>query len=86
MNQFLLLCLFLFLHSQHIFENGNLKECIEHISVDSILIDGKSSNDVGELVLKDREMLGNNGLILISATVDKRNKKIKNDLLTYQLP
>lgn len=60
------------------FENGNLKECIEHISVDSILIDGKSSNDVGELVLKDREMLGNNGLILVSATVDKRSKKIKN--------
>lgn len=60
------------------FEDGVLKECIEHISVDSILIDGKSSNDVGELVLKDREMLGNNGLILVSATVDKRNKRIKN--------
>ena len=60
------------------FEGGNLKEVYEHIQVDSILIDGKSSNDVGELVLKDREMLGNNGLILISATVDKRSKNIKN--------
>lgn len=50
----------------------------EHIKVDDILIDGKSSNDVGELVLKDREMLGNNGLILISATVDKKTKNIKN--------
>lgn len=57
---------------------GTLKESYEHIKVDDILIDGKSSNDVGELVLKDREMLGNNGLILISATVDKKNKNIKN--------
>lgn len=58
--------------------DGELKDNFEHIKVDDILIDGKSSNDVGELVLKDREMLGNNGLILISATVDKRNKTIKN--------
>lgn len=60
------------------FVDGELKEDFNHIHVDDILIDGKSSNDVGELVLKDREMLGNNGLILISATVDKRNKRIKN--------
>ena len=60
------------------FIDGVLKEGLEHIHVDDILIDGKSSNDVGELVLKDREMLGNNGLVLICATVDKRSKKIKN--------
>ncbi len=41
-----------------------------------ILIDGKSTSDIGELVLKDREMLGNNGLVLISATLDKKTKKI----------
>ena len=31
---------------------------------------------MGELVLKDREMLGNNGVVLISATMDKKTKKI----------
>ena len=60
------------------FIDGELKEDFEHIDVNDVLIDGKSSNDVGELVLKDREMLGNNGLILISATIDKKNKKIIN--------
>lgn len=60
------------------FVDGQLKEEFEHIEVDDVLIDGKSSDDVGELVLKDREMLGNNGLILISATVDKKTKKIIN--------
>ena len=58
--------------------NGKLIENDDKVFVDDILIDGIISNDVGELVLKDREMLGNNGLILISATVDKRNKQIKN--------
>lgn len=59
-------------------EDGIFVDKGEHIKVDDILIDGKSSSDVGELVLKDREMLGNNGLILISATVDKKTKQIIN--------
>ena len=58
------------------FNDGKLIPKGEHIKVDDVLIDGKSSNDVGELVLKDREMLGNNGLVLISATVSKKNKNI----------
>ncbi len=59
-------------------ENGELKLTNKHIDVNETLIDGKSINDVGEPVIKDREMLGNNGLILISATVDKKTKKILN--------
>ena len=56
--------------------DGNLVDDFEHVDVNDILIDGKSINDVGELVLKDREMLGNNGVVLISATMDKKTKKI----------
>ena len=48
----------------------------EHIDVDDILIDGKSQSDIGELVLKDREMLGENGIVIISATLDRQTKKI----------
>ena len=46
------------------------------IKIDDILIDGKSSEDVGDLVLKDRELLSSNGLVLISATLSKKDKKI----------
>ena len=60
------------------FVDGELIDKGEHIEVDDILIDGKSSSDVGELVLKDREMLSTNGLILISATIDKKTKRIIN--------
>ncbi len=58
------------------FENGKLVECFDRVFVDDILIDGKSSEDVGELVLKDRELLSSNGLVLISATLSKKEKKL----------
>lgn len=58
------------------FDKGKLSQEPKNIFVDDVLIDGKSSEDVGELVLKDREMLSTNGLVLISATLDKKNKNI----------
>lgn len=58
------------------FIDGVLQDKFETIKVDDILIDGKSTDDVGELVIKDREMLGENGIMLISATLDKQTKKV----------
>lgn len=58
------------------FENGQLVESFEHIQVDEILIDGKSQGDIGELVLKDREMLGENGIVIISVTLNKKTKEV----------
>ena len=46
----------------------------EHIFIDDVLIDGSSSEDVGDLVIKDREMLSENGIVLISATLSKKDK------------
>lgn len=56
------------------FENGELKESLEHIKVNDVLIDGKTNDDIGELVLKDREMLSENGIVLISATISKHDR------------
>lgn len=58
------------------FENGQLTDEKEHIPTDEILIDGKSQGDIGELVLKDREMLGESGIVIISCTLDRATKKI----------
>ncbi|MDE5539168.1 MAG: ribonuclease J [Bacilli bacterium] len=54
--------------------NGELVDKDEKIKVNDCLIDGKSSDDVGELVIKDREMLSENGIVLISATISKQEK------------
>lgn len=56
--------------------NGELKNTTEHIKVDDVLIDGNSSQDIGELVLKDRELLSDNGIVIICATLDKKTKEI----------
>lgn len=57
-------------------EDGNLLDTFNHIKVNDVLIDGKSNDDVGELVIKDREMLGENGIVLISATISKKEKVV----------
>ena len=58
------------------FVDGKLIESYEKVKVDEILVDGKTIGDVGELVLKDREMLSENGIVIVSATIDKQTKKI----------
>ena len=58
------------------FDKGKLVDSPEHIDVDEILIDGKSQGDIGNLVLKDREMLGENGIVIISCTLDKNTKEV----------
>ncbi len=58
------------------FENGELKENFNRVFVDDILIDGNFSEDVGDIVLKDRELLSSNGLVVVSATLSKKNKNV----------
>ena len=58
------------------FENGKLVDNGMKVSIDDILIDGLSAGDVGELVLKDRELLSDSGIVIITATLDKETKKV----------
>ena len=59
-----------------LFIKGELVSTNEHIMTDEVLIDGNSNDDIGDLVLKDREMLGESGIVIISCTLDKETKKI----------
>lgn len=58
------------------FIDGKLVETGEKVKVDDILIDGKTPGDIGELVLKDRELLSDNGIVIVTATLDKITKQI----------
>ena len=58
------------------FENGVLIDNFKQVHTGIVCIDGDSSDDIGELVLKDREMLSNNGIVIISETIDKKSKAI----------
>ena len=57
--------------------NGEVnRNCFDRVKVGEILIDGNNGEDIGNLVLKDREMLGESGIVIISATLDKLTKKL----------
>ena len=58
------------------FENGKLIESYDQVPVGVISIDGESSDDIGELVLRDREILSKDGILITSATIDKKTKKV----------
>ena len=58
------------------FENGKLIDNGMKVPVDDILIDGLAAGDVGELVLKDRELLSDSGIVIITATISKETKEI----------
>lgn len=58
------------------FVDGVLKNNNESVKVDDILIDGKTVGDIGELVLKDREALSDNGIVIVTVTLDKETKKV----------
>lgn len=58
------------------FENGVLSKKQENVKINETLIDGSMGEDVGELVIKDREVLSESGIVLISATLSKKTKEI----------
>lgn len=58
------------------FIDGNLVDTNEHIKTDELLIDGKQAGDIGDLVLKDRELLSENGIVIVTTTLDKNTKKV----------
>ena len=57
-------------------DKGELVDSFEHIETGEILIAGNKAEDIGDLVLKDREMLANSGIVIISCTLDKVTKQI----------
>lgn len=58
------------------FVHGKLVDDFNKMPCGDISIDGDSSDDVGEIVLRDREMLSDNGIIIISATLSKKKKQL----------
>lgn len=60
------------------FENKVLKSVAEHIELEDTLIDGKENWDVTGVVLKDREVLSTDGVMIIGVGVDFKTKKVIN--------
>ena len=60
------------------FIDGNLVSNDDKVDVDEILIDGKTAGDIGDLVLKDRDVLSDSGIVIVNANIDKSSRSIIN--------
>lgn len=48
----------------------------DHVEVGNTMIDGMGVGDIGNIVLRDRRVLSEDGIFVVVATIDRKNKKI----------
>ena len=48
------------------------------VPADDIFVDGSRIGDVGNVIIKDRKLMANNGILAIIANIDSLNKKLLN--------
>lgn len=76
----------------YLFENGDLLDLADGVSkvfkgevpVGEILIDGTPIYDKNDVVMKDRELLAQDGIIIISANISKENKLLGDIIIKTQ--
>lgn len=55
---------------------GNGKVTSEKVPTDYIMVDGLGVGDVGNVVLRDRQLLAKDGMFTITAIVDRKSRKV----------
>ena len=58
------------------FYNGKYVGITGDVPSGEVLIDGKAFKDVGDVVMRDRELLADDGVLLISANVNPKTKTV----------
>ncbi len=58
------------------FENGKYIGITGSVPVGEVMIDGKAVGDLGDVVMRDRELLAEDGVILLSCNINPRTKKV----------
>lgn len=56
--------------------NNEQGRVVDHVTAQGILVDGLGVGDVGNIVLRDRQHLSENGLIIIVLTLEKRSNQV----------
>ena len=65
------------LHTGDVLEIGESgADVIDHVQAGGVLVDGLGVGDVGNIVLRDRQHLSENGLIIIVLTLEKYTNQL----------
>ena len=67
-------------------QDGNLVPYKELIENGDFLVDGILENDVSDVVLRDRELLSQDGVLLVIANIDARQRKVVGEPEIVQVP
>ena len=71
------------LQNGDVLEIGNKIKKTESIPVEDIYIDGKRVGDIGNVVIRDRKIMANEGILVVIYTVDyKNNNIVKTNIIT----
>lgn len=62
-----------------VFRDGELEGAVEDLKANEILIDGAIAGDVNDVVLRDRELLSEDGVLLIISTISPKTKKVLSE-------
>ena len=60
------------------FEKGRLRSCRQEMELSDTLIDGNENWDMSGVVLKDRDILSTDGVMILAIGIDAKTKKIIN--------
>lgn len=60
--------------------NGELKISGEKVQTNYILVDGMGGGDIGSQVMMDRQILAENGVIVLSLNIDKNTRVLKGEI------
>ena len=58
------------------FENGKYVGVTGDVPVGEVMIDGKAFKDVGDVVMRDRELLASDGVLMICANINPKTKAL----------
>ena len=58
------------------FKDGELESIDKRLTIDQVLVDGLSVGEINSVVLRDRQTLSQDGIVLPIVTLDYKTKKI----------
>ena len=58
------------------FENGAYKGIVEKVPVGDVLVDGSIVGDINEVVMKDRELLAQEGIVIVAIVIESASRNI----------
>jgi len=61
------------------FKDGVKPNVVQHVSLENIMIDGLGIGDVGTVVLRDRQQIATEGIIVIVVPVEESSGKVTSD-------